>query len=95
MHFGLLNNDYLWVMDETRFMGFRIQPSFLTSNYRRNSLPQRLDWDSNGELPNAALRENRNAWNCDSSTCRGHISSVQSVKLRVESATPSKDADGI
>jgi hypothetical protein len=41
---------------------------------------QHWDWVGNGEWPNAALRENRNAWNYDSSACPGNISSARSAK---------------
>ena len=49
----------------------------------------------NGELPNAALRANPNAWNYGSSTSQGNILNVRSVKLCVECTIPSRDAGGI
>ncbi|MGJ3241645.1 MAG: type I-G CRISPR-associated helicase/endonuclease Cas3g [Opitutales bacterium] len=37
MHFGLLNNDALWVMDETQLMGVGIETSAQLQGFRQNS----------------------------------------------------------
>jgi hypothetical protein len=49
------------------------------------------DWVGNGEWSNPALRENRNAWNRDGSTCQGNISNARSAKLCLEFTAPSED----
>lgn len=36
MHFGLLNNDCLWVMDETQLMGVGVETSAQLDGFRRN-----------------------------------------------------------
>ncbi len=43
MHFGLLNNDALWVMDETQLMGVGVETSAQLNGFR-----SRAEWKTNG-----------------------------------------------
>jgi CRISPR-associated endonuclease/helicase Cas3 len=46
MHFGLLNNDALWVMDETQLMGVGVETSAQLDGFRA-----REEWQTHGSCP--------------------------------------------
>lgn len=42
IHFGLLNNDSLWVMDETQLMGVGVETSAQLDGFRQHGFPKKL-----------------------------------------------------
>jgi CRISPR-associated endonuclease/helicase Cas3 len=96
MHFGLLNNDCLWVLDETQLMGVGVETSAQLEAFRKNAFIQCSTWWMSATLDRTQLGtidhpEPENGWPSVSLSDRDRALPV--VRARIEAQKGLSAAD--